>query len=178
MFAGLDPLDAFGEAQHARKAQMVENLLPPALVGDHPGMPEDGQVPRKRRGCAPGDIRQVAGAHRAAAQRMHDGHPRRVPERLEHIGLPPKQAAVLRGGGDGAVLRHAGDISPFRERCNGKNQKNGVGVQVFFFFGRGRILRIGQASDTDWILKMPIFPGWLSMINLRVAQFAGGNDRE
>ena len=86
-FPGIDPVDALGKAQHAGASEPIENLLTAPLVGDQTGMPQHREVAGCGRSRASGRRGELAGTHRAMAQSMNNGHPARMTECLEDLGL-------------------------------------------------------------------------------------------
>ena len=86
-FPGIDPVDALGKGEHAGTTKPIEYLLAAPLVGDQTSMPQHRQVARGGRSRASSRRGQLAGTHRAMAQGMDNGHPARMTECLEYLGL-------------------------------------------------------------------------------------------
>ena len=86
-FPGINPVDALGKCEHTGTTKPIEYLLTAPLVGNHASMPQHREVTRGGRSRASGRRGELAGTHRAMAQSMHNGHPARMTECLEDLGL-------------------------------------------------------------------------------------------
>ena len=83
--SGIKLVEAAENVHHARGFQRVENLRPPALVRQQPGVAEHGEVVRHRGHIQADEFGEFGHAALARTQRIHDEEPVRVTQRLEDI---------------------------------------------------------------------------------------------